>query len=180
LVSNVLLPAQGIHAGDGLLEVSNVMGTALSLRREADSFDHPFRASMQGGAGIFFSRGLVFSSVTGIAREPMIGRLPMGGVVNGRRPALKIIGKPDKEGHSWVYVEVEPTEKGGLTEESRVRLVHSGKPNTFDPKIGRFAVAMILWGKASPVELHQIAHFHLPYSGVDPGSDMRPPSHLFI
>lgn len=129
---------------------------------------HPFKPAL-GGREVSLARGLVD------VFEPVIGTEPIS---TGAR--LKLDPKVANErGESWVCVEVTPNADGLLDETSRVEIVHTATVRSFDPAIGREALALILWRSGRPWLAHAVVMFNLKYERVLPPPGGGPVRHLF-
>jgi len=153
--------------GNGTLLTASALGFAYTGRRRGGTYPHPFKPAL-GPMECSFSRGLVD------IYEPKIR-----GVKISEGPALRLDAKlANDDGESWCCIEVEPNEFGQADKNSRLEMVHTDQPVSIEAKVGRCAVAMILWREGQPIAVHEILYFNVRYKRVEQRAG--PPMHLFF
>ncbi|MGA3169473.1 MAG: hypothetical protein ABSE62_00515 [Chthoniobacteraceae bacterium] len=169
--------AAQIRPGVGLRTVRTMMGFGMTSAGGGGSFLHPFYPTLNGIAGVQFSRGLV-SYI-----EPTIEGVPISGMVNGVQgppPVLpldpNVIGAGDNR--TWACAEITVDAKGMISPASTVVMAHRATWFLQDPlgKTGRCPVCMILWNGRVPSQIFHILYFNpvaqmvtLPTGGTGAG-----------
>lgn len=162
----------------------NALGHATGASPGGTIFNHPFRPALSAGR-ITFQLGTVTSLAGDGPLEPRIkvnGQLvPMSGK-DGRTPAALAInaGLANEDGISWAALEVHPDDKGELTKDSSVEIVHTATVVSHTTDVGRCAIAMILWNGRSPLRVLPMVHFNLRYVRLLPAPGGGAPRHLFL
>jgi hypothetical protein len=83
------------------------------------------------------------------------------------------------DGVSWAALEVTPDDKGELTKDSKIEIVHTNLGASHAEKLGRCHLAMILWRERTPFRVLPLVHFNLRYLRIiSPGGGA--PRHLFL
>ena len=143
-----------------------MMGFGVTSALGRNSFLHPFYPTLNGIAGVQFSRGLV-SYI-----EPRIGvdfasGIPISGMVNGvqgPQPTLaldpSVIASGDNR--TWACAEITVDAKGEISTDSRVMMAHRSNWFYQDTagKTGRCPVCMILWNGKTPSQVFPILYFN--------------------
>lgn len=138
-----------------------MMGFSMTGAVAGGSFLHPFYPTLNGVAGVQFSRGLVNYI------EPTIGGVPISGTVNGvqgPQPALalnpNVIAAGDNR--TWACAEITVDAKGKISTDSTVVMAHRSTWFLQDPlgKTGRCPVCMILWNGTTPSQVFHILYFN--------------------
>ncbi len=160
--------------GRGTRLTINSLGQCVSVATPAASFAHPFTPSL-ATKSISFSKGLVDSF------EPTIKKIPISGADGVPQPALLLDPKnANANGESWACLEVEPNDQGVLTKDSRLEVVESNNPVSIDPKVGRVALALIVWRNQRPYRAFPIVYFNLRYQRVLPAAGDGAARHFFL
>lgn len=150
--------------GKGTLLTVGAMGFAYSAPAGGPGFNHPWRPFLNAFR-ISFTRGTVNGIFTPSIRVG--GALvPMDGD-GGAPPQLTLApGVANAAGESWCALEVEPTDGGEITAETRLEIVHTAAPHSRAVSLGRQPLVMILWKDRRPVRALPICHFNLNYVRV--------------
>ena len=156
-----MIGASQIRPGVGLSTVSTMMGFGMTGAVSGGSFFHPFYPTLNGIAGVQFSRGLVNYI------EPTIGGVPISGMVNGvqgPQPVLalnpNVVAAGDNR--TWACAEITVDAKGKISPDSTVVMAHRSTWFLQDPlgKTGRCPVCMILWKGTTPSQVFTILYFN--------------------
>jgi hypothetical protein len=180
-------PAQHIHVpvqpGVHTRLTVNSTGFSTGAPVAGPTFNHPFRPAL-GANSLTFNLGTVASLAGDGPLEPKITvngeRIRMSGK-NGSSPVpLKLSADiANSEGVSWAALEASPDDKGELTKDSKIEIVHTAEGASHDEKLGRCHIAMILWKARNPFRVLPLVHFNLRYIRlVSPGGGA--PRHLFL
>ncbi len=160
--------------GAGTRLTANELGYAVSMDAGNARFPHPFKPALSGFR-LKLSRGLINEEF-----EPKIGTVPIGGLTGQKQPALTLRFDVAKANESWICVEVEPDDQGELIATSRIEIVHTNAPRSIDPKIGRGALAQVLWRNQRPFAVFEIVDFNLRYERILPAPGGGAVRHFFF
>ncbi|HSI10716.1 MAG TPA: hypothetical protein VK961_01670 [Chthoniobacter sp.] len=170
--------------GTGTRLTVNALGHATGATPGGATFNHPFRPALSAGR-ITFQLGTVTSLAGDGPMEPKIkvnGQLvPMSGK-DGITPAALALSAEvaNSDGISWAAMEVHPDDKGELTKDAKVEIVHTATVVSHELDLGRCAIAMILWNGRTPLRVLPIVHFNLRYVRLLPAPGGGAPRHLFL
>jgi len=162
----------------GTYVTSNRYGQSTGAAPSGGAFDFCFRPSL-GAMKLAIGHGYV-SSVNGDGpHAPTID----GAVLGGTKPAqLKLDpSQVNDNGESFAVLEVHPDDKGQITAQTKLEIVHSKDASpSVAPGLGRKAIAIILWNNDSPLKVLPLVHFNLQYVRVIPSSGNGAPQHFFL
>lgn len=163
-------PAPRTMPGRGVRATVNEAGVAFSVPTRVARFGHPFRPMLFTSGAVSFAKGLVD------LYEPKIGELR----ISDARALLKLDPmKVNKNGESFVLIEVEPNENGVLDEKSRIEIVQDADPDLHSETIGRQPVALIVFRGKTPIRAFPILFFNVRYERVEPAPGGGLVRHLF-
>ena len=150
-----------VISGQGIRLTRTPQGTYVVADIRGSSWGHPFRVSL-GSSEATISTGTVEDLV------PKIGKIALDAE---QAPTLKITGKPNKDGVSWVILGVSAD---GKTAEIK----HANTLERTDELIGVQALAMLRWSGDAPTQSFQIVHHNLGHHYVA-ATETRGSRHLF-
>jgi len=155
--------------GTGIRATVRDFGVAFSVETVNPAFPHPWKPRIGNGT-LSLARGLVDVFTPTIAGRKM----------TDPRAELRLDpAKVNKNGESFIVLEVEPNALGKLDAQSRVEIVQDKDPDLHSDKIGRQPLAVVIFKGRSPVRAFAVAMFNLRYFFVPavPGSGRA--RHLF-
>lgn len=166
--------------GAGVMLTSTAVGFCYSAEQSGSSFDHAWRPFAQAKA-VTFNLGTVQSLAGDGPLEPKIADKPMSGK-DGKSPERLLLDPSvaNADGVSFVVLEVHPNDKGELTKESKIELVHSLETISRTADVGRKAIAQITWKQRAVARIRPLVHFHLVYVRIVPTSGGGLPRHNFL
>jgi len=136
-------------------------GTYVVADVRGSSWGHPFKVSL-GSSEATISTGVVEDVVPEIGKVALDAETP---------PTLRITGKPNKDGVSWVVLEVSADSKTATVK-------HTNTLERTDEQIGVQPLAMLRWSGDAPTQTFQIVHHNLGHAFIA-ATETRGSRHLF-
>ncbi|NDD52830.1 hypothetical protein EBZ39_02950 [bacterium] len=153
----------------GILLTQTPQGTYVVADVAAASWAHPFKVGLTGD-GATITKG----QVEGIV--PRIGKVALDAET---APVLKIAGKPNADGVSWIALEVK-TEGAKIAENKpeNVQIKHMTTLARTVDETGIQPIALLRWSAGVPSSVFQIVHHNLGHLYIKP-TETRGSRHLF-
>jgi hypothetical protein len=150
-----------VITSEGIRLTRTPQGTYVVADVRGSSWGHPFKVSLGSGEATI-STGTVEDVVPKIGKVALDAETP---------PTLKITGKPNKDGVSWVVLEVSYDSKTATVK-------HVNTLERTDELIGVQSLAMLRWSGDAPTQAFQVVHHNLGHHYVEP-TGTRGSRHLF-
>ncbi|RFC46338.1 MAG: hypothetical protein DVB23_001683 [Verrucomicrobia bacterium] len=162
-----------LYAGRGVRLQRTPNGTYVIADLRTTPWNHPFKVSL-ADREVTVAFGTVQDVVPRIGGRAIDEPVPV--------PRLRLDGGPDKDGRSWVVIEVKVNGKSGEIDPKDkdavlIRLVSNLDRQTAN--VGRHPLAMLIWdaGRTSVIRVRQITHFDLRHLYVK--AEGKPGRHIF-